>query len=86
MTPLRQMAAATNEDEKVISVKEVENVFSRELTLLQTMHSHLLKEITASTTSSEFIDAFFSFVPYLKVTLSASHAFVLFPSASVALR
>ncbi len=68
MTPLRQAAAATNEEERIIATKEVEKIFSRELSLLQTMHSHLLKELKVSTTSSEFIDAFFSFVPYLKVT------------------
>lgn len=66
MTPLRQAAAATNEEERIIATKEVEKIFSRELSLLQTMHSHLLKELKVSTTSSEFIDAFFSFVPYLK--------------------
>jgi len=65
VAPLRQ--AATSDDEGfIISTKEVDKIFSRELSMLYTMHSQLLKEIREANNTTSFVDAFVSFVPYLK--------------------
>lgn len=47
---------------------QVDKIFSRELSMLYTMHSQLLKEIREANNTTSFVDAFVSFVPYLKVS------------------